>query len=386
MMPCRPFRVNMLPWSMHVHEVRSAADLRQFVYFPRELYRGSPCWAPPLWMDERRAYSAKTNAILAHSDYRLFLARQDGRVVGRSLVYVDHAFNRWYGSKTGFFGAFECVQDFGVARALDESAVAWLKGQGMDRVRGPIHPVSESWGFLLDAFDQPPVFMAPYNPPYYNEFAGRLGYVKAKDLLAYEGKSDRYRIPERFSRFGDRRLSDGSGLSVRRLSMKDLQRDADAILSISNEAIKDNWGYVPIERAEFQDMFRKLKPIADPDAIWFVEVKGRPVGYALGFPDLNVILRRIHGRLFPLGFARLLLGVHRVGDYRLFGLAVLPEYHGRGLDVLLYLQLYRALSPRIRRLEANYILEDNPHIRNALEKLGLDLVKTYRVYEKPLAG
>ena len=351
---------------------------------PRDLYRGSPTWAPPLWADEKRAYSARTNAILAHSDYRLLLAEEGGRVVGRSLVYVDHAFNCWYHCATGFFGAFECVEDFDAARALDDAAVSWLRDQGMDRVRGPIHPVSESWGFLLDAFDRPPVFMAPYNPPYYNAFAGRLGYQKAKDLLAYHACTDRYRIPLRFTRFGERRLSAGSGLTVRRLSMRSLERDADAILAISNEAIKDNWGYVPIERAEFQDMFRKLKPIADPDAIWFVEDHGRPVGYALGFPDLNVILRRIHGRLFPLGFARLLLGIRRVPDYRLFGLAVLPEYHGRGLDVLLYLQIYRALSHKIARLEANYILEDNLRIRNALEKLGLDLVKTYRVYEKSL--
>ena len=108
------------------------------------------------------------------------------------------------------------------------------------------------------------------------------------------------------------------------------------------------------------------------------------MGFALGFPDLNVILRRIGGRLLPLGFLQVLFGIRKVTDYRLFGLAVLPAYQGKGLDVLLYLQIYKALSPRIRRLEANYILEDNPRIRNALEKLGLDLVKTYRVYEKSI--
>jgi GNAT superfamily N-acetyltransferase len=86
--------------------------------------------------------------------------------------------------------------------------------------------------------------------------------------------------------------------------------------------------------------------------------------------------------MLPFGFLQLLFGVKKVEDYRLFGLAVLPAYHGKGLDVLLYTQLYDALSPRIRRLEANYILEDNAKIRNALEKLGLDLVKKYRVYEK----
>ena len=110
--------------------------------------------------------------------------------------------------------------------------------------------------------------------------------------------------------------------------------------------------------------------------------KGEPVGFALGFPDLNMILKKVDGRLFPLGFLRLLTGVKKLPDYRLFALAVLPRYQGKGLDVLLYLQIFRALSPKIRRLEANYILEDNLRIRNALEKLGLDRVKTYRVYEK----
>jgi GNAT superfamily N-acetyltransferase len=370
---------------MQIREVSSSADMRRFVYFPRDLYRTDPCWAPPLWTDERRAYSPRTNAILAHSDYSLILAEEGGQVVGRSLVYVDHAFNSWYGTRTGFFGAFECVDDFGAARALDDAAVSWLRGKGMDRVRGPIHPVAESWGFLLDGFDTPPVFMAPYNPRYYNDFVQRLGYEKAKDLLAYDASTERdYRIPERFKKFGERRLAEGSGLTVRMLSMKNLERDADSILSISNEAIKDNWGYVPLNRSEFQDMFRKLKPIADPQAIWFVEDKGTPVGFALGFPDLNIILRRISGRLLPLGVFQLLFGIRKVTDYRLFGLAVLPAYQGKGLDVLLYLQIYNALAPRIRRLEANYILEDNPRIRNALEKLGLDLVKTYRVYEKAL--
>ena len=357
--------------------------MRRFVFFPRDLYRNDPCWAPPLWVDERGAYTAKKNAILAHSEYVLLLAEDDGRVVGRSLVYVDHSFNSFYGTRTGFFGAFECVDDFAVARDLDAAAMRWCALQGMARVRGPIHPVAESWGFLLHGFEDPPVFMAPYNPARYNTYMDRLGYGKAKDLLAYEGSIEKgYSIPARFSRFSERRLAPGSSFSVRPLSMKHLARDADAIFRISNIALKDNWGYVPLNRDEFQDMFRKLKPIADPQAIWLVEDRGKPVGYALGFPDLNVVLRRTGGRLFPFGFLHLLLGVRKVRDYRLFGLAVLPEHHGKGLDVLLYMELFRALAPRIRRLEANYILEDNVKIRNALEKLGLDLVKTYRVYEK----
>jgi GNAT superfamily N-acetyltransferase len=370
---------------MQIREATSSSEKRRFIRFPKDLYKSDPCWAPPLWMDERGAYTAKSNAILAHSDYSLLLAIDDGRVLGRSLVYVDHAFNGYYKTRTGFFGAFECVRDFAVARALDEKTVSWLSVRGMNRIRGPIHPVAESWGFLLSGFEAPPVFMAPYNPAWYNDFVVQLGYEKAKDLLAYDANTEKgYKIPERFSTFAARILGADRGLSVRPLSLKHLGEDADAILSISNAALKDNWGYVPINRGEFQDMFHKLKPIADPNAIVFVEHRGRPVGFALGFPDLNVILKRTGGRMLPFGFLQILFGVKKVRDYRLFGLAVLPEYQGKGLDVLLYMELYRALSSRIRRLEANYILEDNFRIRNALEKLELVPTKKYRVYEKAI--
>jgi len=372
---------------VRVRQATSKADLKRFVTFPRSLYRGDPLWSPPLWVEEKGAYTARSNSILAHSDFTLLLAEADGAVCGRSLAYVDHAFNSFYRARIGFFGAFECVNDISVAGALDAASVAWLGERGMQAVRGPIHPVSESWGFLLDGFHAPSVFMAPYNPPHYNELMLQLGYSKAKDLLAYEACTDRgYMIPQRFSRFSDRLLERAPGLRVRRASLKNASADADAILEISNIALKDNWGFVPLQRDEFQEMFRKLRPIADPDAIWFVEDEGKPVGFALGFPDLNVILRKVGGRLFPLGFLKLIFDVRHLSDYRLFGLAVLPEYQGKGLDVLLYVQIYHALARKIRRLEANYILEDNLRIRNALEKLALDKVKTYRVYEKPIPG
>lgn len=369
-----------------IREVRTRADMRRFVFLPRTLYRDDPCWAPPIWADERRAYRARRNAVLSHSDFTPLLAARGGRVVGRSLVYVDHNFNAYYRTRTGFFGAFECVEDFAVARALDAAAERWLAARGMDRIRGPINPVSESWGFLKEGFDTPPVFMAPYNPSFYNGFMDRLGYGKAKDLLAYEGSPEKgYHIPARFERFEHHLLARHPELTLRRLSLRNLERDAEAVWRISNVAMADNWGYVPLERSELVDMIGRLKPIADPDAVWFVEDKGVPVAFALGFPDLNVILRRICGRLLPFGFLQILLGAKKVRDHRLFGLAVMPEWQGRGLDVLLYLQVYRVLGPRIRRLEANYILEDNRRIRNALEKLDLKLVKTYRVYEKPIS-
>ena len=367
-----------------IETVRSRRTLREFIYFPRALYSRDPLWSPPIWMEERQTFTTK-NPLLAHSDYVLFLSRDDDRVVGRILAYVDHNFNDYYKSTIGMFGSFESVRKPEVATALFGEAERWLAARGMDRIRGPINPVEECWGSLYRGFDRPATFMMPYNPSYYNDLMEDLGYRKVKDLLAFEGDARKgYRIPERFIRFREKMRARHPEIAIRPIDMKHLLRDAEAIWNISNQAIRNNWGWAPYGLEELQATIKKLKPIADPDAIWIVEDAGKPVGFCLGFPDINIILRKIRGRLFPLGFATLLRMRRRLKDFRLFGLAVLPEYHGFGLDVLLYMSLYEALAPRGVRMEASYILEDNPPMINALKKLGLVQTKTYRIYEKPL--
>jgi GNAT superfamily N-acetyltransferase len=365
-----------------VETVESRKALREFIYFPRTLYSRDPLWSPPIWREEGQTFTTK-NPLLAHSDYTLLLARVDGEVAGRILAYVDHNFNDYYRSKIGMFGSFESIRRSEVAAALFVEAEEWLALRGMDTVRGPINPVEECWGSLYRGFDKPATFMMPYNPSYYNDFLEDLGYRKIKDLLAFEGNARQgYRMPELFVRFWEKMLSRRPNIRVRPIDMKHLLRDAEAIWSISNQAIRDNWGWAPYGFDELKATLKKLKPIADPDAIWIVEDADEPVGFCLGFPDINIILRKIRGRLFPLGFITLLAMRRRLRDFRLFGLAVLPEYQGRGLDVLLYMSLYEALAPRGIRMEASYVLEDNASMMNALKKLGLEPTKTYRVYEK----
>ena len=346
----------------------------------------NPCFVPPIWLDENGAYTGKTNPILRNSDYELFLALNDaGKPIGRTIAYIDHTFNKFYNAKTGFFGAFECIDDAAAARLLVEAAEQWLRARGMEAVRGPIHPVAENWGFVFEGYDTPPVYMSPWNPEYYHAFFTGAGYEKVKDLLVYEADiGGGYELPERYGDFTARFMARYPGIHIRRLDMRHLENDARAIWEISNTALADNWGYVPLELPVMEDMLKKLKLIVDPDAVWMVEFEGKPVGFCLGFPDINVLLKRINGNLLPFGWVRLLAGVKHLRDYRLFGLAVAPEWHKRALDALMYIHLFEHLKAKRVRMEANYILEDNLHIKNALERLGMRQIKTYRIYEKAL--
>ena len=370
--------------SLDIIEVSGIKLRREFIFYPSRLYKDDLLWAPPLWTEEKKTYDRR-NPVLAHSEYSLYLALDGRDVLGRILAYVDRNYNAHYRSTLGFFGSFECVNELSVAGALFSKAEERLRSLGMSAIRGPINPISENWGFLAEGFESPPVFMAPYNPPYYNVFAAALGYGKAMDLLAYEADAKKgYRIPGRFVRWRETLLRRKPHLAVRKLDFSRVEREAEHIWRISNLAIQGNWGYVPLDRGELVAIFRKLRTIADRDAVLFVEDGGEPVGYCLGFPNLNVILRRIGGRLFPFGFVTLLSGVRKVTDFRLWALAVLPQYQGMGLDVLLYLSIYENLAPRGVHLEANWVLESNARMLNALAKLGLTRTKVYRIYEKAL--
>lgn len=371
--------------SVSVRSVTGAAALSDFIRFPTALYRDDPRWVPPVWAAERSAYSPGHNSVLDRSRHILLAAYRGARIVGRVVAYIDPRFNSHFGAATGFFGSFECIDDGSVSGALLSSVEAWLAGQGMDRVRGPINPVAECWGFLVDGFQKPPVYMSPHNPPYYDRLMREAGYMGVKDLLAYEADAAKgYRIPERFGRFEALLAARKPSITTRTIDPGHLERDAEHVRSILNEGVDGNWGFVPVERDEMAGVVRDLKPILDPAAVWFVEDAGTPVACCLGFPDINVIVRKIRGRLFPFGIFRLLSGARRLRDYRLWGLAVKPAYQGQGLDVLLYLRLFQSLAHRNVRMEANYILEDNLKIRNALEKLGMAAIKTYRVYEKSI--
>ena len=373
---------------MNVTAVRNRKQMRAFVRTPKVIHAGNPCYVPPIWMDEHHAYTGKDNPILKNSDFELFLALNDeGKPVGRTIAYIDFTFNRHYKVNMGFFGAFECIDDEQAAQMLIEAAENWLRERGCDTIRGPIHPVAENWGFVYMGYDTPPMYMSPWNPEYYHGFFTGSGYGKAKDLMVYEADIEKgYVLPERFDDFIERFMARYPGITIRPLDMHRIKDDAHAIWEISNTSYADNWGYVPLELPVMEDMLKKLKMIVDPNAVWMVEHEGKPVGYCLGFPDINILLSRIKGHMLPIGWARLLWGARKLRDYRLCGLAVDPEWQGKALDALMYIHLYKNLLKKRVRMEANYILEDNLHIKNALERLGMQHCKTYRIYEKPLSA
>ena len=367
-----------------VEQVASGAGLRQFIRFPLALYAGDPCYVPHL-LSERKRFFSPANPLFEFTEVGYLLARDEaGEVVGRVTAHINRRHNEFWGERTGFFGFFESVQRLEVAQALLTAAEHWLKERGMGLVRGPLNfSTNEECGFLVEGFDKLPVFMMPYTKPYYLDFMGQLGYAKAKDLLAYS-YAHTGEIPRRLSEFAERAARRAEA-TVRTMRMEAFEDEVRTAFSIYNQAWAQNWGFVPMTEAEFAYMARELRPVVDPSIALFAEVAGEPVGFSLGIPDYNPILKRMNGRLFPVGFLLFLLGRHRIRAIRVLTLGVLKEHRKRGLDALLiYWTFANGLAKGYRWGEFSWVLEDNVLLRRALERFGAVPYKTYRIFEKAL--
>ena len=367
---------------MYIQKVESKDDLRRFIELPYHLYRDDPMWVPPLRSEQWGQYDPRRNPMLDHCQYDLFLLMDGHQAVGRVSAFIDRLAVEHWGQPIGLFGSYECVDDLQGSQLLLEAARDWLRKRGMKVMRGPWSFASQEWGLVIEGFEPPPVIMAPYNPPYYNDHLTAFGLQKAKDLIVYYADAaEGYQIPPRYLTLTDK-VQARYGIKVRSIDMSRLEEEVAAIMRVSNISLADNWGYYPVTEAEVKAIARDMKSIILPESIILAEgPDGQVIGYSLPLPDLNVLLRGLNGHLFPFGWIRLLWGIPRLKQFRLWALGVLPEYHGKGVDALLYRRTYEVLAPRGIRLEINYVLEDNTPMNNALRKLGVKNLRRYRVYE-----
>jgi ribosomal protein S18 acetylase RimI-like enzyme len=227
--------------------------------------------------------------------------------------------------------------------------------------------------------------MAPYNPPWYNEQLENYGLTKIKDLLVYYiDAREGYQIPERILTLTEK-IEKRYNVHVRPINMKQLEKDVMTIVDLSNQSIADNWGYYPVTLEEGKALARDMKQIVDPKALLIAEdASGKPIGFAMTLPDVNSLLKGLNGRLFPFGIFKLLFGLPKIRQYRMWALGVIPEYQGKAIDTLLYRATYEALYSPTIRLEINYVLEDNDRMNNALVKLGVKPLRKYRIYQKSI--
>jgi GNAT superfamily N-acetyltransferase len=367
-----------------VTPAQSGREMDAFIRFPLGHYSRDRFFVPHL-VYERKKFFSRSNPIFKFTEVVYFLARDEkGKVLGRITAHVNERHNRHAGEKTGFFGFFECIEDLAAASALMTAAEKALRARGMKVIRGPFNfSTNEECGLLVQGFDRPPSLMMPYTKPYYPDLMTRLGYSRAKDLLAYEYEYQGS-IPDHLVRFS-RRIRERKQIVIRSINMQRFVEDVETIFRIYNDAWSRNWGFVPVTEEEFRAAAKDLRSIVDPSIVLIAEKEGRPVGFSVTLPDYNVLLKRMNGRLFPFGFLHLLFGRKSIRRVRTLLLGVVAEYRLSGIDALLIYDTFeKGLSRGYRAGEMSWILEDNVLMRRPVERMGAAIGKVYRIYEKAL--
>ena len=373
---------------VRVLPVEDGADFRRFITFPWEIYRRRehlPNWVPPLIASEKALFDRRRCPYFEHGDARFFLARRNGRPVGRIAAITNDAHVDYHGEKTGFFGFFESIRDQEVTNALVAAAADWVRERGLELMRGPMnYSTNETCGLLVDGFDEPPTVMMTYNPPWYSELLEGAGMKPAKELLSYLVRNDQ--LPDRILHIAEKTKHKAS-IEFRRLNMKRFEEEVALIKEIYNDAWERNWGFVPMTEAEIDHMAAELKPVVDPDLVLLAFIGGQMAGFSLALPDVNQILLGMNGRLFPFGIFKLLAGRKHINHARVIALGVRKIYQGLGLGSLFYAETFKtAVEKGYLSGEASWILEDNEEMRRPMELMGAVINKRYMVYELPLEG
>jgi GNAT superfamily N-acetyltransferase len=361
--------------------VSGRKELAEFVELPYSLYRNDPWWVPPLRIAVKELLDRDKHPFYRNAQAEFFLARRDGRVVGRIAAILDRNHNRFHEEDAGFFGFFESIDDPAVADALLTAARRWVFDRGAKIIRGPVNPSSNyEWGMLVDGFQSAPMVMMTYNSPAYPVLMEKAGLRKAKDLYAYLSSPSSVDA-RKVERVAGRAFA-ANGIQVRPINMKDFGGEVERVWEVYNSAWSRNWGFIPMSREEFFQMGKEMKQILVPDLVLIGEAGGRVIGFALALPDINQALKPARGRLFPLGLFKILYYRRLVKDLRVIALGVLEEYRASGIAAGFYAALVRnARKLGYRDCEMSWILEDNVLMNRSLEMMGAKRYKTYRIYE-----
>ena len=361
--------------------VNSKGALKEFVELPYALYRDDPHWVPPLRIAVKELLDKAKHPFYANAETELYLARKNGKVVGRVAAILDKAHNRFHEEKAGFFGFFECVNDPAAAAALLSAARKWVAGKGAGFIRGPVNPSTNyECGMLVEGFDSDPMVMMTYNPRYYPTLMEQAGLRKSKDLYAYLSNANTIEM-EKIDRVADKVLKT-TGVRVRPINMKDFDADVARVWEVYAAAWARNWGFIPMSREEFALSGKEMKMILKPGLVLIGEIGDRVVGFALALPDINQALKPANGSLFPTGLLKILYYQRLIRNVRVLALGVVEEYRASGLAAGFYATLVRnARKLGFGDCEMSWILEDNVLMNRSLEVMGAKRYKTYRIYE-----
>lgn len=377
--------------SVEIVPVKGVGKFLAFCRLPRQIYQGMPGFSPPLDAERWTNFSTKLNPHYKLVDSQAWLARKNGRYVGRVTAQVYKEFKP-HETSPAQFGALDSTDDEEVVGALMNAVEEWHRARSTQSIVGPFSPsVNAEAGMLVEGFTALPMIFMPWTPHYLPGLLEACGYGKVRDLISYrykvrpsdlESKSSIMARPEWKKR-----------LNIRTLNLKNLKGEASIIVDIFNDAWSGNWGFVPFTLEEFLSVSDGLKYVMPEDGGFMIELDGEAQAFGIVLPNLHEILHDLHGRLWPFGLPKVISRIRshqfKTGRLVLFGVRKALQRKAIGGVVILALieeMRIRGRNHNVEQIEFGWVLEDNTGMRRPIELGGAEVDKVHRVFEKQLAA
>jgi len=366
-------------------DLANTRAVKEFIHFPFQLYKNCPQWVPPLIQDAINGFNPDKHPFFQIGDLQLFLAKENGKAVGRIAVMDNKHYNGYLNESTAFFGFYDVINSSQVSEALFKAAFTWARAQGLSKIIGPRGLIStDNTGILVDGFEHRAAMGLSYNFEYYDRLVKEAGFKKVSDSLSGYARGDQ-EMPERLVRIAAR-IKERRGFEVIHFKSLDekllwIPRVQDVLL----KAFDNSPEYCPPTRAELDIASENITTIADPRLIKLIQKDGNVIGFIFAYHDITAGIQKARGRIWPLGWLHLLLERKRTNKVNINGVGVLPEYQGMGVNAILYTEIYKSIREfGFEHAEIIQVGEDNFQSRSDMETMGISWYKSHRAYEREL--
>lgn len=369
-----------------IEPVSNRRQLKEFVEFPLELYKGCKNFVPALEGDEYDTFNPKKNGAYDYCESACFLARKDGKVAGRVAAIINHKANELWKENSVRFGWLDFIEDEDVLRSLLDAVAAWGKERGCTSAKGP-------WGFtdmdkeglLVEGYDKLSPFTCLYNYPYYDTLLKKIGFEKDVDWTQTVCFIDDEELP----------MSSFAGLIEKKYGLKVVNCPSTSVMSkrygmdifhMYNEAFAPLFQFTPLTDKQIRKYLSTYIPILRPEFVAIcVNSDDKPVGFTFCVPSLSKAIQKSRGRLLPFGFIRILHALRHNDTIESLMIGVLPEYQGKGASVLMFKYLHDNFRKfGIKRMILNPQLEENFKVQSLSDQFRTEPFMRRRAYRKAI--
>lgn len=375
---------------VEIREVKSKSELKKFIKFKLNLYKGDPYNVPSLTADDMQTLTKGKNPALDFCDFQCFLAYREGQIAGRICALINPNANKQWNHRHGRFGFFDCIEDLEVARELLDASCNWLRERGMDTIEGPMGFTDMDYeGMLTEGFNQMSTMVTLYNYPYYPKFMEQLGYAAIVNWVEYKVYT-----PQKI----DSRIPIVAQITARRYNLHKVQLKSTSqmishgwiqkLFTLYNQAYAPLYGFTTLNQSQIDYYIKQYVPLLKADLVSLIADKDdNLVAFGITIPSLAKALRKANGRLFPFGFFHLLraLKSKRSEVCDLLIIAVDPSYHGRGVNAMIMVDTVEILNRMgTKYCESNPELEENIKMQGQWGDYQKELHKRRSIFARPL--